>query len=197
MPGRIAEGGLWGKRLIRAVRDLSAETGARIETVALYTDADRTVTFVRAADVAYPLGPASARPYLDHAVLGRALAETRADAAWVGWGFVAEDPAFAELCEKLGVTFVGPSAEAMRQLGDKIGDPLMLKATAGGGERGIRMVASGADLVLAAEFDRVHSIQRGRGRLGGRDRRRRRATVTDHRGHRARPEALTVAAASA
>ena len=64
-------------RLIHAVRDLSAETGTRIETVALYTDADRTATFVREADVAYPLGPASARPYLDHAVLERALVETR------------------------------------------------------------------------------------------------------------------------
>jgi len=172
-------------RLIHAVRDLSAETGTRIETVALYTDADRTATFVRAADVAYPLGPASARPYLDHAVLEQALVATRADAAWVGWGFVAEDPAFAELCEKIGVTFIGPSPEAMRKLGDKIGSkliaeevgvpvapwsrgevatladalragdeigyPLMLKATAGGGGRGIRMVASGADLTDAYE----------------------------------------------
>ena len=51
--------------------------------------------------------------------------ETRADAAWVGWGFVAEDPAFAELCEKIGVTFVGPSPEAMRKLGDKIGAKLI------------------------------------------------------------------------
>ncbi|SDL32581.1 biotin carboxylase N-terminal domain-containing protein, partial [Nonomuraea jiangxiensis] len=172
-------------RLIHAVGDLSAETGARIETVALYTDADRDATFVRAADIAYPLGPASARPYLDHAVLERALRETGADAAWVGWGFVAEDPAFAELCEKIGVTFVGPSAEAMRKLGDKIGAkliaeevgvpvapwsrgevatledalragakigyPLMLKATAGGGGRGIRMVASEEELADAFE----------------------------------------------
>ena len=172
-------------RLIHAVRDLSAETGARIETVALYTDADRTATFVREADIAYSLGPASARPYLDHAVLERALIETGADAAWVGWGFVAEDPAFAEVCEKIGVTFVGPSADAMRKLGDKIGAkliaeevgvpvapwsrgevetleaalragdeigyPLMLKATAGGGGRGIRMVASAEDLTDAYE----------------------------------------------
>ncbi|GAA3045479.1 Acetyl/propionyl-CoA carboxylase, alpha subunit [Actinokineospora globicatena] len=172
-------------RLIHAVRDLSAQTGARIETVALYTDADRDATFVRAADVTYSLGPASARPYLDHAVLERALVETGADAAWVGWGFVAEDPAFAELCERVGVTFVGPSADAMRKLGDKIGAkliaeevgvpvapwsrgevatledalaagdrigyPLMLKATAGGGGRGIRMVASADDLTDAYE----------------------------------------------
>ncbi|RZS34031.1 acetyl/propionyl-CoA carboxylase alpha subunit [Herbihabitans rhizosphaerae] len=172
-------------RLIHAVRDLSAETRTRIETVALYTDEDRGATFVREADVAYPLGPASARPYLDHAVLERALVETGADAAWVGWGFVAEDPAFAELCDKIGVTFVGPSAEAMRKLGDKIGAkliaeevgvpvapwsrgevatledalraggeigyPLMLKATAGGGGRGIRKVTSADELADAYE----------------------------------------------
>src|SRR5699024_4769213 len=172
-------------RLIHAVRDLAAETGARIETVALYTDADQDATFVREADDTYALGPASARPYLDHAVLEKALVETRADAAWVGWGFVAEDPTFVELCEKLGVTFIGPSAEAMRKLGDKIGAkliaedvgvpvapwsrgevstledalragdeigyPLMLKAAAGGGGRGIRMVASAEDLTEAYE----------------------------------------------
>ncbi|MEU3457157.1 carboxyl transferase domain-containing protein [Micromonospora sp. NPDC006766] len=172
-------------RLVHAVRDLSAETGTRIQTVALYTDEDRSATFVREADLAYPLGPAAARPYLDHAVLKRALVETGADAAWVGWGFVAEDPTFAELCESIGVAFVGPSPEAMRKLGDKIGSkliaeevgvpvapwsrgevatleealragdeigyPLMLKATAGGGGRGIRMVASAADLTEAYE----------------------------------------------
>ena len=58
-------------------------------------------------------------------MLERALVETGADAAWVGWGFVAEDPAFAELCERLDVTFIGPSAEAMRRLGDKIGAKLL------------------------------------------------------------------------
>jgi acetyl/propionyl-CoA carboxylase alpha subunit/acetyl-CoA carboxylase carboxyltransferase component len=172
-------------RLIHAVRDIAAETGTRIETVALYTDVDRTATFVREADLSYDLGPAAARPYLDLAVLERALVETGADAAWVGWGFVAEDPAFAELCDKIGVTFVGPSAEAMRKLGDKIGAkliaeevgvpvapwsrgavedldaairaagqigyPLMLKATAGGGGRGIRVVTNDAELADAYE----------------------------------------------
>ncbi|NES13777.1 MULTISPECIES: carboxyl transferase domain-containing protein [Micromonospora] len=172
-------------RLIHAVRELAAETGARIETVALYTDVDRTATFVREADIAYDLGPASARPYLDLAVLERALVATGADAAWVGWGFVAEDPAFAELCEKVGVTFVGPSADAMRKLGDKIGAkliaeevgvpvapwsrgavetldaalaaaaeigyPLMLKATAGGGGRGIRVITTESELADAYE----------------------------------------------
>ncbi|GAA3740452.1 acetyl/propionyl-CoA carboxylase alpha subunit/acetyl-CoA carboxylase carboxyltransferase component [Spinactinospora alkalitolerans] len=172
-------------RLIHAVRDIAAETGKRIETVALHTDVDRTATFVREADIAYDLGPASARPYLDLKALERALVETGADAAWVGWGFVAEDPAFAELCEEVGVTFVGPSADAMRRLGDKIGAklvaeevgvpvapwsrgavetldaalaaaaevgyPLMLKATAGGGGRGIRVITNEAELADAYE----------------------------------------------
>ncbi|MFG1880159.1 carboxyl transferase domain-containing protein [Sphaerisporangium sp. NPDC049003] len=172
-------------RLINAVRELAAETGTRIETVALHTDVDRTATFVREADLSYDLGPASARPYLDLKALERALVETGADAAWVGWGFVAEDPSFAELCENVGVTFVGPSAEAMRKLGDKIGAkliaeevgvpvapwsrgavetldaalaaaaeigyPLMLKATAGGGGRGIRVITNDAELADAYE----------------------------------------------
>src|SRR5271170_6256658 len=112
-------------RLIHAVRDLAGQTGTPIETVALHTDVDRTATFVREADLAHDLGPASARPYLDLAVLERALTDTGADAAWVGWGFVAEDPAFAELCARIGVTFIGPSAAAMRQLGDKIGAKLL------------------------------------------------------------------------
>ncbi|MCX2753754.1 carboxyl transferase domain-containing protein [Gordonia hongkongensis] len=167
-------------RLIHAVRGLSEETRQPIEVIALHTDVDRNATFVREADVAYDLGPAASRPYLNMKVLEHALLETGADAAWVGWGFVAEDPLFAELCDRIGVTFVGPSAEAMRKLGDKIGAkliaeevgvpvaawsrggvdtldeavaaaaeigyPLMLKATAGGGGRGIRKVTSDADL---------------------------------------------------
>lgn len=180
-------------RLIHAVRDQSASTGVRIETVALYTDTDRAATYVREADLAYPLGPASARPYLDYAVLERALIETGADAAWAGWGFVAEDPAFARLCEKVGVTFIGPSPEAMRELGDKIGAkliaeeagvpvapwsrgevatladalaaaervgyPLMLKAAAGGGGRGIRVVTSPVDLTDAYERTRAEALR--------------------------------------
>ncbi|KOX24041.1 acetyl-CoA carboxylase [Saccharothrix sp. NRRL B-16348] len=172
-------------RLIHAARELAEETGTAIETIALHTDVDRGAAFVHEADIAYDLGPASTRPYLDLKVLKTALVETGADAAWPGWGFVAEDPAFASLCEEIGVTFVGPSAEAMRRLGDKIGAkllaeevgvpvapwsrgpvesldaalaaaarigyPLMLKATAGGGGRGIRVITSDADLADAYE----------------------------------------------
>ncbi|MEO6821421.1 MAG: biotin carboxylase N-terminal domain-containing protein, partial [Candidatus Nanopelagicales bacterium] len=175
-------------RLIHAVRELNAQGGHQIETVALHTDGERQATFAREADLAYSLGPAANRPYLDLAVLERALLDTGADAAWVGWGFVAEAPAFADLCERIGVTFVGPSAHSMRTLGDKIGSkliaeevgvpvaawsrgavdtledalqaskmigyPLMLKATAGGGGRGIRVITSDDDLVDAYERTR-------------------------------------------
>src|SRR6476620_6770502 len=166
-------------RLIHAVREINASGSGPIQPVALHTEGESHATFVREADLSYNLGPA-ARPYIDLAVLERALVETGADAVWPGWGFVAEDPSFVDLCDRLGVTFIGPSAEAMRKLGDKIGSkliaeevgvpvapwsrgavetlegalaaaadigyPLMLKATAGGGGRGIRMVASAADL---------------------------------------------------
>jgi acetyl/propionyl-CoA carboxylase alpha subunit/acetyl-CoA carboxylase carboxyltransferase component len=187
MPRRIAviNRGEAACRLIHAVREYNAgrdelDDAPAIQAIALYTESDRQATFVREADLAYCLGPASARPYLDLTVLASALVATGADAAWVGWGFVAEDPAFAELCDQLGVTLIGPSAEAMRKLGDKIGAkliaeqvglpvaewsrgpvrtlaealehaqrigyPLMLKAAAGGGGRGIRRVDSGDEL---------------------------------------------------
>ncbi|TAM81357.1 MAG: fused acetyl/propionyl-CoA carboxylase subunit alpha/methylmalonyl-CoA decarboxylase subunit alpha [Jatrophihabitans sp.] len=169
-------------RFIHAVRDLNAEhpEAEPLRTIALYTGAEPAAMFVREADTAYPLGAAAQRPYVDHDRLEAALLATRADAVWVGWGFVAEDPAFADLCARLGITFIGPSAEAMRRLGDKVGAkllaeqvgvpvapwsggpvdtpedavasaaaigyPLMLKATAGGGGRGIRLIGDEAEL---------------------------------------------------
>lgn len=133
------------------------------------------------------------RPYIDLKALEQALVATRAEAAWVGWGFVAEDPAFAELCAQIGVTFIGPSPEAMRKLGDKIGGkqiaesvgvpvapwsggavdtledaiaaantigyPMMLKATAGGGGRGIRVITQESDLVEAYERTRQEAAR--------------------------------------
>src|SRR5207302_7625058 len=169
-------------RLIHAVQELNAERSAGLRTIALHTAAERSAMFVREADEAVVIGrPAGAEdtgtrvsPYLDHRELERALRTSRADAAWVGWGFVAEDPAFAELCAQIGVVFIGPDPDVMRLLGDKIqakilaeragvpvapwsngpvpsvedayrhaettGFPLMIKAAAGGGGRGIRMV---------------------------------------------------------
>ena len=171
-------------RLVNAVRELRVERDEDIRTIALHTAAERTAMFVREADEAVLLDGT----YLDLDALERALVAARADAAWVGWGFVAERPEFAELCVRLGITFVGPSAEVMRRLGDKIGAkrlaeeaavpvaawsggpvdtledarrhaaqigyPLMIKATAGGGGRGIRRVDDDAGLAEAFESAR-------------------------------------------
>ncbi len=181
-------------RAIRAVRELNWERADPIRIIALYTESERHALFVRQADECYPLGPAAgadedgnqrAGGYLDYAALERALTQTRADAAWVGWGFVAEHPEFAELCERLGIVFVGPDAEVMRALGDKVqgkrlaeragvpvapwsgesvetvqeaarhaetlGFPVMIKAAAGGGGRGMRRVENRLELANALE----------------------------------------------
>ena len=118
-------------RLIRAVRQLNEERGSDLKVVALHTEAEQRALFVRAADESICLREtgAAASPYLDLEELERALRVSGADAVWVGWGFVAEDPAFAELCERLGVVFIGPSARAMRQLGDKIEAKLLAEQT--------------------------------------------------------------------
>jgi acetyl/propionyl-CoA carboxylase alpha subunit/acetyl-CoA carboxylase carboxyltransferase component len=184
-------------RLIHAVAELNAEHGDGLRTIALHSDAERGAMFVREADEAECIGvpgggtPNGPRlsPYLDHRELERALRRTEADAAWVGWGFVAEDPGFAELCARIGVVFIGPDAQVMRRLGDKvkakliaqhagvpvapwsegpvssiesarrhaqkIGFPLMVKAAAGGGGRGIRMVNDEGG--LADAFERARS----------------------------------------
>jgi acetyl/propionyl-CoA carboxylase alpha subunit/acetyl-CoA carboxylase carboxyltransferase component len=178
-------------RLINAVREWNAEGRPALRVIAVYTAADRHATFVRQADEAVLIGPEDpgaafeGSPYLDYAELERALRACRADAVWPGWGFVSEKDEFAELCERLGIVFIGPPAEVMRRLGDKIeskrlaeqvgvplapwsggpvadlaaareaaasiGYPLMVKATAGGGGRGIRFVPSEADLEEAFE----------------------------------------------
>ena len=187
-------------RLIRAVRELNQEGGPELTTIALYTDPDEHAVFVRDADEAFRLGPAlyvnqqtgqRGSGYLDYQRLEDALRKTGAEAAWVGWGFVAEQPQFAELCERLGVVFIGPSAKAMRLLGDKIGSkrlaqdlgvplapwsggpvdsleealheaahigyPLMVKAAAGGGGRGVRQVHEADQLEPALEAARAEA----------------------------------------
>jgi acetyl/propionyl-CoA carboxylase alpha subunit len=97
-------------RLIHAVREFSQEHRADLQTIALYTDADRRAMFVREADEAVYLGPATFVDerdggrkvgYLDYGRLESALRDSRAEAAWVGWGFVAEHAGFADLCRDL------------------------------------------------------------------------------------------------
>jgi acetyl/propionyl-CoA carboxylase alpha subunit/acetyl-CoA carboxylase carboxyltransferase component len=176
-------------RVIHAVRELNARREEPIRLIALHTGAERQALFVRQADEAVEL----ANGYLDLADLERALVEARAEAVWVGWGFVAERPEFADLCERLGVVFVGPDAKIMRAVGDKIGAkrlaeeagvpvapwsggpvataeearahaerigfPLMIKAAAGGGGRGIRRVDEAAALAPAFESARAEALQ--------------------------------------
>src|ERR1700733_9349132 len=150
-------------RLINAVREWNAEGRPPLRVIAFYTAADRRATFVREADEAVLIGPAdpgeafAASPYLDYAELERALRECRADAVWPGWGFVSEKAEFVELCERLGITFIGPPSDLTeaRPAASSIGYPLMVKATAGGGGRGIRLVRSADQLEEA--FERASS----------------------------------------
>src|SRR6516165_11252684 len=114
-------------RLINAVREWNAEGLPPLRVIAVYTAPDRHAMFVREADEAVLIGPDdqdegsfAASPYLDYAEPERALRECRADAVWPGWGFVSEKAEFAELCDRLGITFIGPPADVMRRLGDKV-----------------------------------------------------------------------------
>jgi len=179
-------------RFIHAARDFNQEQGTSLRTIALFTEPDRHSMFVREADEAVCLGPAQVvepntghlkSSYVDYRVLERALAVAHAEAVWVGWGFVAEHAAFADLCRELGIVFIGPDGDVMRRIGDKIaskrlseqaqvqvvpwsngpvetieaaldhagrlGYPLLIKATAGGGGHGIRLVNSASQLPQA------------------------------------------------
>jgi acetyl/propionyl-CoA carboxylase alpha subunit/acetyl-CoA carboxylase carboxyltransferase component len=117
-------------RFIHAAREFNQEHGAALRTIALFTEPDRHAMFVREADEAVCIGPALVRDpqtqqpkssYVDYGRLERGLFAARAEAVWVGWGFVAEHPAFADLCRELGIFFIGPDGGVMRLVGDKIG----------------------------------------------------------------------------
>ena len=121
-------------RFIHAVREFNQEHGTSLSTIALFTEPDRHAMFVREADEAVFLGPAqvmdlvSHQPktsYVDYGRLEQALAAARADAVWVGWGFVAEHAEFADLCRDRGIVFIGPDGDVMRRLGDKIASKLL------------------------------------------------------------------------
>ena len=189
-------------RFIHAAREFNHEHGTKIRTIALFTESDRFAMFVREADETVCLGSAQALDlntgqfksrYVDYESLGRALMSARAEAVWVGWGFVAEHAAFADLCHELGIVFIGPDADVMHRVGDKIaskllaeqaqipvapwsrgsvetlpealqhaermGYPLLIKATAGGGGRGIRVVHSADQLPPAFETARSEAFK--------------------------------------
>ena len=174
----IANRGEIAVRLIRACRDLG------LRSVAIYSDCDRAALHVRMADEAYPVGPNPPREsYLRIDRIIEVGARAGADAVHPGYGFLAENEDFAAACRDAGLTFIGPSPEAITLMGSKtaarrvaiaagvpvvpgtdeplgedvaesavlamaarVGYPLMLKAVAGGGGKGMRMVANPADL---------------------------------------------------
>jgi 3-methylcrotonyl-CoA carboxylase alpha subunit len=178
----IANRGEIAVRIIRAAHELG------LRTVAVYSEADREAPHTHLADEAYLLGPPEpAHSYLDSARLLEIAQRSGADAVHPGYGFLAENAAFAEDCGRTGLTYVGPSAEAIRQMGSKIlskeiaahagvpvvpsyhapdaatlaqqgpeaaarlGYPILVKASAGGGGKGMRIVEQPADLLPALE----------------------------------------------
>src|SRR6266511_2773067 len=166
----IANRGEVAVRVIRALHDLG------IEAVAVYSTADEDAMHVRLADRAVCIGPPpAAESYLKIPSLIAAATTTRCEAIHPGWGFLAENPAFVEATEDNDLAFVGPTADVMARMGDKIeakremdeagvptvpgteelssldearsaadelGYPVLLKAAAGGGGRGMRLVDS-------------------------------------------------------
>ncbi|MEN9578401.1 MAG: hypothetical protein RJA70_1410 [Pseudomonadota bacterium] len=187
-------------RCIRAVKSLRALEGEELRVVALYTAEDRDAPFVRHADVAVelPIRTTAVASYLDHALLLRTLKRVGADAVWPGWGFVAESPEFVDRLTEAGIRFLGPRADTMRALGDKIsskilaekvdvpvtrwsggaveleearahaeriGYPAVIKASAGGGGRGIRVVRDPAkfdELFRSAQSEALSAFGDGR-----------------------------------
>jgi len=171
----IANRGEIALRVICACKDLG------IRTVAVYSEADRYSLHVRFADEAICIGPAkSSRSYLDIPSVISAAEITNADAVHPGYGFLSENPDFAEVCEAVGLKFIGPRPEVIRTMGMKqlalqvmenagvpilpgskgilngadealelaeaIGYPVMIKAAAGGGGRGMRIVRTAEEL---------------------------------------------------
>ncbi len=169
----VANRGEIAVRIIRAAR----ERGLR--TVAVYSDADRGAPHVRAADVAVHIGPTPAtESYLDIEAILEAARRTGADAVHPGYGFLSERAPFARAVVEAGLTFVGPGADVMDTMGRKdvardvaiaagvpvvpsaelrgdevdagaVGYPLLVKAAAGGGGKGMRIVRDPADFADA------------------------------------------------
>src|SRR6185437_10127571 len=103
-------------RVLNAVAELSRSGGREYHTIALFPERDRRAWYVRSADEATCIGDEP----LDLAALEKALISCRVDAVWVGWGAAAEDVDFVRLCERLGITFVGPPSAALSLVVDRI-----------------------------------------------------------------------------
>ena len=167
-----------------AVRVMQGLKEMGIATVAVYSDVDRTALHVLMADEAVPIGPAPAgESYLRGEKIIAAAKETGAEAIHPGYGFLSENPEFCRAVEKAGIVFIGPTAESMEVMGDKlasrrkmlqsgipvvpgtneavtdpdvaieiaqgIGYPVLLKASAGGGGKGMRIVREAGEMASA------------------------------------------------
>ena len=174
----IANRGEIAVRILRACRELG------IRSAAVFSEVDRNSLHVRLADEAYPIGPAPSREsYLRIDKITEVARHAGCDAIHPGYGFLAENPALPRACSDAGVTFIGPSAEAMEALGAKtagrqlarrvevpavpgtndaiddpqsaqelarnMGYPVLLKAVAGGGGKGMRLVSADSDFASA------------------------------------------------
>src|SRR3990170_2297326 len=181
----VANRGEIATRVIRACKELS------IATAAIYSEADATSLYVKKADESYLVGPGPIEGYLNiHRIVDLAL-KVGVDAIHPGYRFLSENPAFAELCEKKGITFIGPTSQAIVNIGDKvmarkmmkkagvpivpgsegsikgvqeavllakeIGYPVMVKASGGGGGRGLRIARDEKELIGGFEIARSES----------------------------------------
>jgi acetyl-CoA carboxylase biotin carboxylase subunit len=182
----IANRGEIALRILRAAKELG------VQTVAVYSTADRDAMHVKLADESVCIGPPAARDsYLNIPALLAACEITGADAIHPGYGFLSENARFAEICEDHGITFIGPKAEHIRIMGDKIeakrtaralgipcvpgsdggitddeeamrvgdeiGFPLIVKAAAGGGGRGMKVARTREDLSNALSTARMEA----------------------------------------
>jgi acetyl-CoA carboxylase biotin carboxylase subunit len=165
----VANRGEIARRIFRACRELG------IRTVAIYSDVDRSAPWARTADESYLLkGVSASETYLNQETIFEITEATKADAIHPGYGFLSENEGFAKACQERGISFIGPSPEAMSALGSKtgarrlaetanvpvipgidgasqtddqlaeaadaIGYPVLIKASAGGGGKGMRVV---------------------------------------------------------
>ncbi len=179
----IANRGEIAIRVMRACRELD------IKTVAVYSEVDKNALFAKYADEAYPIGPAPAtQSYLNMDNILDVAHKTGAEGIHPGYGFLAENPEFAERCEKEGITFIGPSSGAIESVGskieakktmkaagipvipgsengindfdealdtaEKIGYPVIVKASAGGGGIGMKVVRKSGELIEMIESAR-------------------------------------------
>ena len=172
----IANRGEIAVRIIRTCREMG------LATVAVYSECDRHALHVRLADEAYAIGPDQAsESYLRIDKLIDAARASGAGGVHPGYGFLAENPEFADACATAGLTFIGPTAAAMRALGSKtsardiavaagvpvvpggdtsldIGYPMLVKAVAGGGGKGMRIVRSADELQSAVALARSEAL---------------------------------------